>query len=73
MERVKCRPRDHRIKSSRKIKGKKRNEDRAAVRLFQANRLYQRRLVFRLSVVGSLLAGARCVRQRTAYKSLNLM
>jgi hypothetical protein len=30
-------------------------------------------LVFRLSVVGSLLAGARCVRKRTAYKSPNLM
>jgi histidinol-phosphate/aromatic aminotransferase/cobyric acid decarboxylase-like protein len=28
--------------------------------------LYLRRLVFRRSVVGSLLAGARCVRKRTA-------
>ena len=35
--------------------------------------LYQRRLVFRRSVVGSLLAGARCVRKRTAYKCLNLL
>ena len=73
MERVKRRPRDHRMKSSKKIKVKKRNEDRAAVRFFQANRLPQRRLVFKLFVVGSLLAGARCVRQRTADKSLNLM
>ena len=31
--------------------------------------LYQRRLVFRRSVVGSLLAGARCVRKQTADKS----
>jgi len=35
MERVKRRYRDLRINSSRKIKGKKRNEDRDAVRLFK--------------------------------------
>ena len=34
MERVKRRNRDLRINSSRKIKGKKRNEDRAAVWFF---------------------------------------